>query len=77
MPIDFETTSDPQERELRQTHASFLRAAQIRYGVSLVAGGLVYSLIGHRIGYSTHRRCPDACTRDFDRGPLARSSQSD
>jgi hypothetical protein len=39
--------------------------------------GLVYSLIGHQIGYSTHRRCPDAYTRDFSRGPLARSSQSD
>ncbi len=38
MPIDFETTSEPQGWELHQTHASFLRAAQIRYGVSLVAG---------------------------------------
>jgi putative PEP-CTERM system histidine kinase len=38
MPVDFETASDPQALELRQAYASYLRAAQIRYGVSLVAG---------------------------------------
>ena len=38
MPVDFETVSEPQVRELRQDHASYFRAAQIRYGVSLVAG---------------------------------------
>ena len=29
------------------------------------------------LGIVTQRRCPDASTRDFHRGPLARSSQSD
>ncbi len=31
MPVDFEIASDPQRRELRQAHASFFRAAKIRY----------------------------------------------
>ena len=58
----------------RKAHAKRRRSAKREV---VERSGLVYSLIGHRIGYSTHRRCPDAYTRDVPRGPLARSSQSD
>lgn len=38
LPVDIENTSHPKVRAFHQEHGSYVRAAHVRYGVSLVAG---------------------------------------